>query len=103
MRSLLQAAPEGARPRLPPPSPPPLSALAGSLSSRLPGPLWWLVVMESEWERLTLAFSRTSMFPFFDIAHYLVSVMAMKRQPGECGAGTGPSEVPAPGEDGGAG
>nr|XP_023485598.1 trimeric intracellular cation channel type B isoform X1 [Equus caballus] len=38
--------------------------------------------MESEWERLTLAFSRTSMFPFFDIAHYLVSVMAMKRQPG---------------------
>ncbi|XP_014689975.2 trimeric intracellular cation channel type B [Equus asinus] len=82
MRSLLQAAPEGARPRLPPPPPPPLSALAGSQSSRLPGPLWWLVVMESEWERLTLAFSRTSMFPFFDIAHYLVSVMVMKRQPG---------------------
>ncbi|KAM9642422.1 trimeric intracellular cation channel type B [Trichechus inunguis] len=38
--------------------------------------------MESPWDELTLAFSRTSMFPFFDIAHYLVSLMAMKRQPG---------------------
>lgn len=25
-------------------------------------------------------------FPFFDIAHYLVSVMALKHQPGECWA-----------------
>ncbi|XP_006864756.1 PREDICTED: trimeric intracellular cation channel type B [Chrysochloris asiatica] len=38
--------------------------------------------MESPWDELTLAFSRTSMFPFFDIAHYLVSLMAMKHQPG---------------------
>ncbi|XP_025137959.1 trimeric intracellular cation channel type B isoform X5 [Bubalus kerabau] len=38
--------------------------------------------MESPWNELTLAFSRTSMFPFFDIAHYLVSVMALKHQPG---------------------
>ncbi|CAD7687486.1 unnamed protein product [Nyctereutes procyonoides] len=38
--------------------------------------------MDSPWDELTLAFSRTSMFPFFDIAHYLVSVMALKRQPG---------------------
>lgn len=38
--------------------------------------------MASSWDELTLAFSRTSMFPFFDIAHYLVSVMALKRQPG---------------------
>ncbi|XP_059957589.1 trimeric intracellular cation channel type B [Mesoplodon densirostris] len=39
--------------------------------------------MHSQWDELTFAFSRTSMFPFFDIAHYLVSVMALKRQPGE--------------------
>ncbi|XP_049626854.1 trimeric intracellular cation channel type B [Suncus etruscus] len=38
--------------------------------------------MGSPWEDLTLAFSRTPMYPFFDIAHYLVSVMALKRQPG---------------------
>ncbi|KAM7093987.1 trimeric intracellular cation channel type B [Molossus nigricans] len=38
--------------------------------------------MASPWDELTLAFSRISMFPFFDIAHYLVSVMALKRQPG---------------------
>ncbi|XP_059782505.1 trimeric intracellular cation channel type B isoform X2 [Balaenoptera ricei] len=38
--------------------------------------------MDSLWNELTLAFSRTSMFPFFDIAHYLVSVMALKHQPG---------------------
>ncbi|XP_076997182.1 trimeric intracellular cation channel type B isoform X1 [Tamandua tetradactyla] len=38
--------------------------------------------MDSAWDELTLAFSRTSMFPFFDIAHYLVSVMALKHQPG---------------------
>ncbi|XP_006886973.1 PREDICTED: trimeric intracellular cation channel type B [Elephantulus edwardii] len=38
--------------------------------------------MDSPWDELTLAFSRTSMFPFFDIAHYLVSLMALKRQPG---------------------
>ncbi|XP_020725135.2 trimeric intracellular cation channel type B isoform X1 [Odocoileus virginianus] len=38
--------------------------------------------MDSPWNELTLAFSRTSMFPFFDIAHYLVSVMALKHQPG---------------------
>ncbi|XP_003911454.1 trimeric intracellular cation channel type B isoform X1 [Papio anubis] len=38
--------------------------------------------MDSPWDDLALAFSRTSMFPFFDIAHYLVSVMAVKRQPG---------------------
>lgn len=34
------------------------------------------------WDEMTLTFSRTSMFPFFDIAHYLVSVMALKRRPG---------------------
>ncbi|XP_045051197.1 trimeric intracellular cation channel type B isoform X1 [Desmodus rotundus] len=38
--------------------------------------------MASPWDELTLAFSSMSMFPFFDIAHYLVSVMALKRQPG---------------------
>ncbi|KAM5328490.1 trimeric intracellular cation channel type B isoform 1-T1 [Glossophaga mutica] len=38
--------------------------------------------MASSWEELTLAFSSMPMFPFFDIAHYLVSVMALKRQPG---------------------
>ncbi|XP_069867241.1 trimeric intracellular cation channel type B [Dipodomys merriami] len=38
--------------------------------------------MDSPWDELTLAFSHTSMFPFFDIAHYLVSVMALRRQPG---------------------
>ncbi|XP_008852878.1 trimeric intracellular cation channel type B [Nannospalax galili] len=38
--------------------------------------------MEFPWDELTLAFSRTSMFPFFDIAHYLVSVMALKQRPG---------------------
>ncbi|KAB1280369.1 Trimeric intracellular cation channel type B [Camelus dromedarius] len=42
--------------------------------------------MDSPWNELTLAFSRTSMFPFFDIAHYLVSVMALKRQPGAGGS-----------------
>lgn len=52
--------------------------------------------MDSPWDDLTLAFSRTSMFPFFDIAHYLVSVMALKCQPGECGAlRTGPLKVSA--------
>lgn len=51
--------------------------------------------MDSPWDELTLAFSRTSMFPFFDIAHYLVSVMALKRQPGECGeTQTVPLRVP---------
>ncbi|XP_059110349.1 trimeric intracellular cation channel type B [Peromyscus eremicus] len=38
--------------------------------------------MEYPWDDLTLAFSRTSMFPFFDVAHYLVSVMALKQRPG---------------------
>ncbi|XP_037652802.1 trimeric intracellular cation channel type B isoform X4 [Choloepus didactylus] len=38
--------------------------------------------MASAWDELTLAFSRTSMFPFFDVAHYLVSLMAMRHQPG---------------------
>ncbi|XP_007516227.1 trimeric intracellular cation channel type B [Erinaceus europaeus] len=38
--------------------------------------------MSSPWDELTLAFSRTSMFPFFDIAHYLVSLMSLKNQPG---------------------
>lgn len=38
--------------------------------------------MASSWDELTISFSRMSMFPFFDIAHYLVSVMALKRQPG---------------------
>lgn len=42
--------------------------------------------MASPWDELTLAFARTSMFPFFDIAHYLVSLMALKRQSGEFGA-----------------
>lgn len=39
--------------------------------------------MEYPWDDLTLAFSRTSMFPFFDVAHYLVSVMALRQRPGE--------------------
>ncbi|KAI5138280.1 trimeric intracellular cation channel type B isoform X1 [Manis pentadactyla] len=38
--------------------------------------------MDAWWDELTLAFSHTSMFPFFDIAHYLVSLMALKHQPG---------------------
>uniref|UniRef100_A0A8C5L1G0 Transmembrane protein 38B n=1 Tax=Jaculus jaculus TaxID=51337 RepID=A0A8C5L1G0_JACJA len=38
--------------------------------------------MGTPWDELTLTFSRTSMFPFFDIAHYVVSVMALKQQPG---------------------
>ncbi|XP_005362251.1 trimeric intracellular cation channel type B isoform X1 [Microtus ochrogaster] len=38
--------------------------------------------MDYLWDDLTLSFSRTSMFPFFDIAHYLVSVMALKQRPG---------------------
>ncbi|XP_068946745.1 trimeric intracellular cation channel type B [Petaurus breviceps papuanus] len=38
--------------------------------------------MEYRWEELTLAFSRVSMFPFFDIAHYLVSVMTLRQQLG---------------------
>lgn len=42
--------------------------------------------MEYPWEEMTLAFSRTSMFPFFDIAHYLVSVMALKQRPGAAAA-----------------
>lgn len=41
-----------------------------------------VVVMHYLWDEMTLTFSRTSMFPFFDIAHYLVSVMALKRRPG---------------------
>ncbi|KAJ8791273.1 hypothetical protein J1605_020713 [Eschrichtius robustus] len=54
-----------------------------------------VVAMDGPWNELTLAFSRTSMFPFFDIAHYLVSVMALKHQPGECGAPrTGPLGMP---------
>lgn len=90
---LLQDARKGARPRWPPP---PHFAAHG----RNPSPgllrLWGsVVVMDSPWDELTLAFSRTSMFPFFDIAHYLVSVMALKRQPGECGEPqTGPLGVP---------
>lgn len=90
---LLQDARKGARPRWPPP---PLFAAHGRNPSpgllRLRGSV---VVMDSPWDELTLAFSRTSMFPFFDIAHYLVSVMALKRQPGECGEPqTGPLGVP---------
>ncbi|XP_008067091.1 trimeric intracellular cation channel type B [Carlito syrichta] len=38
--------------------------------------------MDCPWDGLALAFSYTSMFPFFDIAHYLVSVMALKDRPG---------------------
>lgn len=48
-------------------------------------PLLSVFVMDTSWDELTLAFSHTSMFPFFDIAHYLVSLMALKHQPGECG------------------
>lgn len=83
---LLEGAQKGARPRLPLPQ----------LSPRKLGTRRPVVVMASPWDELTLAFSRTSMFPFFDIAHYLVSVMALKRQPGECGAlRTGPRRVPS--------
>ncbi|XP_074139081.1 trimeric intracellular cation channel type B [Sminthopsis crassicaudata] len=38
--------------------------------------------MERMWGELTVAFSRMSMFPFFDIAHYLVSVMTLRQQQG---------------------
>ncbi|XP_054114550.1 trimeric intracellular cation channel type B isoform X2 [Callithrix jacchus] len=38
--------------------------------------------MDFPWDDLALTFSHTSMFPFFDFAHYLVSVMAVKSQPG---------------------
>ncbi|XP_036289015.1 trimeric intracellular cation channel type B isoform X4 [Pipistrellus kuhlii] len=38
--------------------------------------------MASSWDEMTMSFSRLPMFPFFDIAHYVVSVMALKRQPG---------------------
>lgn len=65
---------------------PSLCARAGDQSPRLLRLPRSVVVMDSPWDDLALAFSRTSMFPFFDIAHYLVSVMAVKRQPGECGA-----------------
>lgn len=67
-----------ARPSPPPPPPP-----EGNRLPRLLGPAASVVVMEYPWDDLTLAFSRTSMFPFFDIAHYLVSVMALKQRPGE--------------------
>ncbi|XP_072511431.1 trimeric intracellular cation channel type B [Notamacropus eugenii] len=40
------------------------------------------VAVEPWWAELTLAFSQVSMFPFFDIAHYLVSVMTLKQQIG---------------------
>lgn len=68
------------------PLPPPLAAHAGNPSPRLLRLRRSVVAMDSPWNELTLAFSRTSMFPFFDIAHYLVSVMALKHQPGECWA-----------------
>ncbi|XP_027718853.1 trimeric intracellular cation channel type B [Vombatus ursinus] len=38
--------------------------------------------MEYVWEEVTLTFSRVPMFPFFDIAHYLVSVMTLRQQLG---------------------
>lgn len=58
----------------------------GNRLPRLLGPAASVVVMEYPWDDLTLAFSRTSMFPFFDIAHYLVSVMALKQRPGAVAA-----------------
>ena len=81
--------------RLRPSLPPPLVAHAGNPSPRLLRLRRSVVAMDSLWNELTFAFSRTSMFPFFDIAHYLVSVMALKHQPGECGAPrTGPLGMP---------
>ncbi|XP_007499691.1 trimeric intracellular cation channel type B [Monodelphis domestica] len=38
--------------------------------------------MSHLWEDVSLTFSQISMFPFFDIAHYLVSVMSMRGQSG---------------------
>eukprot|EP00069_Balaena_mysticetus_P013143 bmy_21973T0 len=90
---LREAQPKTGRPR--PSLPPPLVAHAGNPSPRLLRLRRSVVAMDSPWNELTLAFSRTSMFPFFDIAHYLVSVMALKHQPGECGAPrTGPLGMP---------
>lgn len=65
------------------PSPPPTPPREGNRQPRLLGPQGSVVVMDYPWDDLTLSFSRTSMFPFFDIAHYLVSVMALKQRPGE--------------------
>ncbi|KAL6080221.1 hypothetical protein STEG23_010342, partial [Scotinomys teguina] len=64
------------------PSPPPTPPREGNRQPRLLGPAGSVVIMEYPWEELTLTFSRTSMFPFFDVAHYLVSVMALKQRPG---------------------
>ncbi|XP_038625974.1 trimeric intracellular cation channel type B isoform X1 [Tachyglossus aculeatus] len=38
--------------------------------------------MELGWEGLIYSFSRVPMFPFFDMAHYLMCVMSLKKQPG---------------------
>ncbi|XP_028718604.1 trimeric intracellular cation channel type B-like [Peromyscus leucopus] len=64
------------------PSPPPTLPREGNRQLWLLGPTGSVVVMEYPWDDLTLAFSRTSMFPFFDVAHYLVSVMALRQRPG---------------------
>ncbi|XP_051043722.1 trimeric intracellular cation channel type B [Phodopus roborovskii] len=61
------------------PAPPPTPPREGNRQPRLLGLAGSVVVM---WDEMTLTFSRTSMFPFFDIAHYLVSVMALKQRPG---------------------
>lgn len=36
-----------------------------------------------ELEQVPLLFSRLPMFPFFDLAHYMASIMALKEQRGE--------------------
>lgn len=35
-------------------------------------------------DELSHGLANLSMFPFFDMAHYIVSVMALREQPGEC-------------------
>ncbi|ERE77437.1 trimeric intracellular cation channel type B-like protein [Cricetulus griseus] len=39
-----------------------------------------VVVIEYLWDEMTLTFFLTAMFPFLDIAHHLVSVMALKQR-----------------------
>lgn len=46
--------------------------------------------------QVPLLFSRLPMFPFFDLAHYMASVMALKEQRGERGGAAPPAELRGP-------
>jgi len=35
-------------------------------------------------DELSHGLANMSMFPFFDMAHYIVSILALREQPGEC-------------------